>query len=196
MRRRRFPRRPLRRRPVMRQPHRRPPIPPKLMKAHRLFDEGEFQKAAKLYNELAKKATERGIPQAPNLYLRAAAALLKAGDPEEAVEIVKTGLGILVARQKWLQLKKAGSLTVERLMNEGQDDLAAEIQAWLEEQIPDHVKNSDAWQMTAVAARSGSVKLPTTCGQCGGPVNLKEIEWFDTNNPICSYCGAVLETNS
>ena len=195
MRRRRFPRRPIRSRPAMGFPPRRQPIPPKLRQAHRSFEEGEYKKAAELYLDLAEKADERGIPQAPNLFLRGAAAWLKAGVPEKAGEMIKKGLGILAAREKWLQLKKAGDITVDRLKSEGQEDLAAQIQSWLEERVPDKIKGSDAWRMAAPAARSGHLQLPSTCSQCGGPVHPKEIDWYDASNPICSYCGAVLDTN-
>ncbi len=195
MRRRRFPRRPIRRRPGMGLPFRRRPIPPKLVEAHRLFEQGEYAQAAELYIELAEKAQTRGIPQAPNLFLRGAAALLEDGHSEEALEMVKKGLGILVARKNWRQLKKVGTITVGRLKSAGQDELAERIRVWLEEQVPDRIKQSDAWRRVAPAARSGRPKLPSTCSQCGGPVNPQEIEWYGDSTPICSYCGAVLDTN-
>jgi hypothetical protein len=180
----------------MRFPSGRRPTPPKLIEAHKLFDQGKYQKAAELYLELAGKAEVRGIPQAANLYLRGAAAILKAGSPEEAIKIVKKAFGILIARKNWHQLKKSADVTIERLKSEGYDDLAGEIQTWIEEQVPDHIKGSDAWQMAVEGFKSGSVKLPSTCGQCGGPVNPNEIEWYDSSNPICSYCGAILEIDS
>ncbi len=196
MRRRKFPRRPIRPGPGMRFPRSQPPIPPKLVQAHRLFELGEYQQAAALYIELADQARLRGVPQAPSLYLRGAAAALKAGSPDQALEVCKKGLGMLAERKKWLQLKKASLMAAESFKVEGQDKYAAGIQAWVEKQIPDEVKGSDLWQNAGPGTGSASGKLPSTCSQCGGPVNPAEIEWFDTNNPVCSYCGAILEESS
>jgi hypothetical protein len=192
--RRRLPRRPLRRRPAGLRPN-RPPIPPKLIQAHKLFDAGEYGQAATLYIALAEKAEERGLPQAPNLFLRSSAALMKDGDLEKAEEMIKRGLGIYAAKQKWFQLHKAGRITIDRLTSEGQSALAGRIQSWLDKQVPEEIKQSDGWQRTTLPTGSGSVKLPSTCSQCGGPVNPKEVDWYDANNPVCSFCGTVLQRN-
>ena len=130
MRRRRFPRRP----GLRPRPGRRRPIPPKLIKAHQLFDGGEFAQAAELYLELGEKAQLRGIPQAPNLYLRAAAALVRAGNSASAANLIRKGLGILAGQEKWHQLARLGGISVQRLEREGQEEMATELQAWLEEQ--------------------------------------------------------------
>lgn len=195
MRRRRLPRRPFRRGPLGGLPPKRRPIPPKLKEAHRLFDAGEYEQAAGLYAELAEKAEERGIPQAPNLYLRCGTAWIKVGDLEKTEEMYKKGLGILADRQKWFQLKKSGRITIERLKAEGQKDLAETIETWLEEQVPEKIKESDAWQKKIVDSKLPRAKLPSNCDNCGGPVNPKEVEWFDANNPVCSFCGTVLNTD-
>lgn len=195
MRRRRLPRKPIRRGPLDGLPPRRRPIPPKLKEAHRSFELGEYEEAAALYADLAEKAESRGIPQAPNLYLRCGAAWLKVGDLEKTEEMIKKGLGILVDRQKWFQLKKSGHMTVERLKTEGQPELAEKIETWLEEQIPDKIKESEAWHNKTYKSKAPNAKLPSNCGNCGGPVNPREVEWFDANNPVCSFCGTVLDTD-
>lgn len=195
MRRRRLPRKPFRRGPLRGLPPKRRPIPPKLKEAHRLFEIGEYEQAAGLYFELAEKAEERGIPQAPNLFLRSGAAWLKAGNLEKTKDMVIKGLGILAARKKWFRLKKSGNIAVEKFKAEGHAELAEEINTWLEEQVPQKIKESDVWQDKITSAKSEKVKLPSNCGNCGGPVNPKEVEWFDADNPVCSFCGTVLETN-
>lgn len=194
MRRRRFPRGPIRPRPGMRSASGRRPIPPKLIEAHRAFELGEYHKAAELYLELAVKAQERGIPQAPNLYLRGATSLLKEGNAQEALEYLKQGLAILADRKKWIQLKRLAEIAVISLKSEGQAELAAQVQNWVDEQVPEEIKNSEVWRRMP-AARAGTLKLPATCGQCGGPVHPNEVEWYDRGNPVCSYCGAVLDKN-
>jgi hypothetical protein len=160
-----------------------------------LFAEGEFDQAAELYMDLAEKAQERMIPQTSNLYLRGADALINTGDLEKGTIMIKKGLGFLAGQKRWIQFLKAGSFTVDRLKSEGQDELATQIQAWVGEQVPDEVKQSDIWQKAERAGGADNRKLPSTCSQCGGPVNPKEVEWHNGSNPICSYCGAVLESN-
>ena len=195
MRRRRFPGRPVRRKPLAGMPPNRRPIPPKLREAHRLFETGEYEKAAKLYADLAVKAQERGFPQAPNLFLRCGVSWLKAGDLEQAQEMTMKGLGILAVRKKWMQLKKSGALAVERMKAEGQVALAGEIESWLEAQVPEAVRGSDAWKkQVSFNNRADSVKLPSNCSKCGGPVNPKELDWVDAQNPVCAFCGVILVT--
>ena len=196
MRRRRFPRRMIRRRSGMRFAGQRPPIPAKLIEAHGLFEAGEYGKAAELYRELAENARQRGIPQAPRLYFRAAVASLKAGKHESALELAKNGFRILIDHKQWHQLKRLSNLTLARLESEGHAGLASQIRGWLDDQIPEDITRSDAWRKAAVGVVGGSQKLASTCGQCGGPVHPQEVEWHDPYHPVCAYCGAGLDTSN
>ena len=187
MRRRRLPPRPLRR--PLRDISPRRPIPPKLKEAHRLFEAGEYKKSAELFMELAQKAESRSIPQAPNLFLRSGAAWVKAGDIENAEKMIRKGLGLFIEHRRWMQLKRSTDATVEKLKGEGQEELAQKIGEWAESQIPREFLQEVETRHKAV---TGQIKLPSNCANCGGPVNPKEVEWYDAVNPICAFCGSVL----
>ncbi|MCD6356756.1 MAG: hypothetical protein J7L66_05655 [Anaerolineaceae bacterium] len=167
------------------------PIPPKLREAHQLFASGKFQEAAELYLMLAEKASVRSIPQTPNLYLRAAAALIKAEDYDKAKVILIKGFEWLLKRKKWVQIKKSFDVAIARMRDNNNKELAEFLQAWINKNIPDEVKRSASW-IGAGTMRKESLHLPSNCSNCGGPVNPKEVEWYDATTAICSYCGCVI----
>ncbi len=181
---------PLRRRaPGMRK---RPQIPPKLLEAHKLFAAGEYQKAAEFYLRIAEKAKMRNIPQTSNLYFRSSTSFMKADKLEEAKETLIKGFTWLLDRKKWRQLKKSTEFTVDRLRDNNQQDLANFVQDWISENVPEDVKNSGVWAK-AIEHYNHSIQLPSNCGNCGGPVNPKEVDWFDASTAICNYCGCVIQ---
>jgi len=169
--------------------------PPKLIEAHRLFEKGEYEKAAALFETLAEGAEARGIPQAPNLYLRSAAAWIKAENLSEAEDMIRKGLGYQIDRKKWHQLKQSTTFTVDRLRENGQREMADKISDWVDSCVPPEIKQSSVWlKPTSVPGRS-QMALPSNCSNCGGPVNPKEIEWFNSANPICSFCGSIIRND-
>jgi len=188
--RRRPPRRPLRRPPLGR-PMRN--IPPKLLKANRLFQNGDYQEAAKLYEELAEKEIKNQIPQAPRLLLQAGAAWIKADEKERGMKSIESGLELLAERKKWAELKRAATVAMDRIKEHGLDDKAREIEIWLEKNVPAEVRKAPVWVNATKPARGmKKAQLPTNCPRCGGPVNPKEVEWFDSSTASCIYCGSML----
>lgn len=169
----------------------RPPIPPKLIEANRLFKNGEFEKSAELYEELANKALEMQIPQAPRLFIQAGAARIKADQIEMGMEIIKRGLTLLVERQQWGELRQMSDASVGRLRDSGKNDLANELKAWIESKIPAEIKKSPEWIKGGVGPRK-QIQLPIHCPSCGGPVNPNEVDWFDSQNAACGYCGSLI----
>ncbi|HEY60952.1 MAG TPA: hypothetical protein G4N92_09785 [Anaerolineae bacterium] len=190
-----------RRRPI--QPIRRPPLRrparrahPKLVEAHKLFQNGDYLEAAKLFEELADKAEKNKIPQAPRLYLQAGAAWIKAEEKDKGIEIIKKGLGKFIERKKWAELKRSASAVVHRLRENGLNEQAVEIETWLEKQVPQEVKEAPVWvKATSVRGSRVSAQLPTNCPKCGGPVNPKEVDWIDTSTAACVYCGSLLRAD-
>ena len=191
MRRRRLPRRPIRRGFIRGLPPQRP-VSPKLVEANRLFNNGEYEKAALLFLDLAEKAEAENTPQAPNLYLRSGAACLKSTNNEKGEESIKKGLGLLIATQRWRQLHKLSSLTIDQLKNNQQEVLAENIDEWLNNQIPEEIRGTEFWQKTERKVQFQEVKLSSNCNNCGAPVNPAEVEWYSAANPVCSYCGCIL----
>jgi hypothetical protein len=163
-----------------------------LIEANHKFENGEYEEAANLFTVLADQAEQHNNPQAPNLYLRSGAAWLQAGKPALCAQQIKKGLRILIANQRWRQLHKLTSITVEKLSDNRQDLLSKEIRDWVDSQIPVEIKESEFWAKGELKTQFQKVKLPANCGNCGAPVNPAEVEWYSAANPVCSYCGCIL----
>jgi hypothetical protein len=73
----------------------------------------------------------------------------------------------------------------------GHQDHVQFVQNWISENIPADVKNNTARPKTC-AIKGKSSNLPSNCGNCGGPVNPKKLEWFDSSTAVCNYCGCVI----
>jgi len=187
-----------RRRPIP--PFRRPilgrvgmgirPVNPRLVEANRLFENGNYIEAAVIYEDLAEKAITRQIPQTPHLFLMAGISRMKANDLPTAMNLFKRGLGLLVERKKWGHLRKASENTIERLKNNGFSEYATDLRTWIDEQIPENVKTMPIWT-ERIGSFQNKKELPAHCPTCGGPVNPKELDWFDSN-ANCNYCGTLL----
>ena len=106
--------------------------------------------------------------------------------------MIKTRLGILIKRKNWTQLKRSLNVANNRLTAVGFQDLSARITLWVNEQIPENIKLSEFQLNNPRFTRSTKVKLPTNCTNCGGPVNPREVDWLDSDNLVCAFCGSVL----
>ena len=166
------------------------PVNPRLLKANRLFENGDYSAAAEIFEDLAEKAVARQIPQSPHLFLLAGTARMKADEIQSAIILFKRGLGIILERKKWGHLRKASDNIIEKLKSNGFKDQAAELQTWLDGQIPEGVRTLPIWT-ESISSFSHKRDLPAHCPTCGGPVNPKELEWFGLN-ANCIYCGTLL----
>ena len=168
-------------------------VNPRLIEANRLFENGEYLKAAELFEDLARKAEQRQIPQAPHLYLQAGASRIKANDKDRGIEMTKKGLGMLIERQKWGKIRIISEATKDRLKDNGLNETAKELQDWLDQQIPEEIKLLPIWKKAGMGLGK-QMQLPTHCSSCGGPVGPKDIEWFGSNTAYCEYCGSPLKS--
>jgi DNA-directed RNA polymerase subunit RPC12/RpoP len=165
-------------------------VNPKLIEANRLFENGDYNAAAEIYEDLAEKALARQIPQSPHLFLLAGTARMKADENQNALASFMRGLGLLIERKKWFHLKRASENTIEKLRNNGFKDQAVDLKTWLDEQIPAEVKSLPIW-IAAGHDIENKNKLPIHCPTCGAPINLKELDWVGQNTN-CNYCGSLL----
>ena len=189
MRRRRFPGRPIRRSIRGLSPRR--PVPPKLREANQLYAADDFEKAVLLYLELAERAEMKDLPQAANLYLHAAISSLKNADLERTETLLKRSFAYCVRKRRWPQLERVMNAASMELDAAGQGTLKAELFAWVQDQNPDEAK-IQLPQTAGGAAASQAAQLPVHCQNCGGPVQPQEVEWYDSENPICAFCGSIL----
>lgn len=166
------------------------PLNLRLQEANQLFETGSYPASARSYQELGEEALMRQIPQAPHLFLLAGTAWMKAGEIENFMLSFEKGLGLLAERKKWVRLKKASENIFERLEKNGFADQAGSIKSWLEDQIPAEVKSLPVWK-EKIDIKQGKAILPAKCPDCGGPVDIKELEWIDSR-ANCNYCGSLL----
>ncbi len=177
----RRPRRPLARRPA--RPRAGAAALRRLRRANALLAEGRFAEAAQAFDRLAEGALQRGLPQAPNLALRAAEAYLKAGNTHAARERALRGLEMLANTDRWPLLRRAGDRVVATLEGQGQSALANEIRQALEKWL--------AAAPSPPQQRQAAANLPATCPACGAPVHPSEVAW-EAGRAFCPYCGTAL----
>jgi hypothetical protein len=179
-----------RRATIGRMGRRNSPLILRLQEANRLFENGNYPASARIYHELGEEALERQIPQAPHLFILAGTAWMKAGEIDNFMLSFERGLGLLAEREKWVRLRKASENIFENLKKNGFADQAGSMKSWLENKIPAGVKSLPVW-IEKIDIKQGKVILPAKCPNCGGPVEIKELEWFDSH-ANCNYCGSLL----
>lgn len=178
----------MRRRPIgPRRPGQRPPIrdiPRALQLAHELMLTGEYDKAARAFEQMARGAQTRGGPRAAQLYLQAGRARLLNQQVEQGVPLLKQGLELLAARLQWRILKQAGERVISELEEQGLADQAGEIAQYLQDTLPE-LPETDRREI----AKKRPV-LPMYCPGCGGAIRPDEVEWLDEHTVECDYCGS------
>ena len=187
---RRFPGRPLRR-PIRGLANRRP-VPLKLREANQLYAAGEYEKAAGLYDEIAQRAEQNDLPQAANLYLRAAISFLKYGELPKTKTLLQKCFQYCIDKKRWPQLQRVLKVASTELDASGQADLKSELYDWLHAQLSGTDQKILETTDTAGEPSHKAMVLLAHCPNCGGPIQLNEVEWYDSENPICAFCGSIL----
>lgn len=183
-------RRPIRRpfRPRRPFPQRRHPLAQpalaRLRRAHQLMERGDFEAAADIFAELADGAERRGIPRGAQLHFQAARAYLKAGDEDHTRERIARGIDLLERTGQLERLTVLGPRIVAELREHGLTEDADALEKRL----------ADLPVAPPMAGGAGkATSLPSKCGSCGGTIRPDEVEWLDSHNAVCSYCGSVLQ---
>lgn len=182
-----FRRRPLRRRFTGRVPPRRRAALKRLQRAHHLMSEGSFREAGKIFEELAQGAAKRNLPRAPQLFLQAGQAFIKAGEHQDGVELLRRGLHLMARMGQFRRLPAVSQRVFGELealgMSEEREALEKEIQEMLSQR---------GISLSAITQEE-KPRLPGKCPQCGGTVHPQEVEWIDERTASCDYCGSILE---
>lgn len=182
-------------------PPRRPRPRQMLLRANKLFDQGEFAEAAPIFERLAEGAAERGmLNRAGDLYLQSARCHLEAGNAPLAVEQGKQALHLFGRAGLIGKIERFMPRMVEALQEKGYEAeataLRQEVEARLAE-IPPERRAPPGVRLTAwpFAARGMARReLPAKCSACGGPVKPDDVTWLDPQTAECPYCGSVLKT--
>jgi hypothetical protein len=198
----RFGRPPIRRiRPLIGPVRRRPfgPVAPlapgpirALAQANRLFQTGQYVPAAEKFEMLALAAHASNIPVAPRLFFQAARANWHAGKIPHGMDLLRTGLDMLVAAGAVRAIRQITPAAMNELQNLGHAQEAEQLKGYL-----DRIPGGEA---TVAAASDGNAEpspaevhrptLPTHCGQCGAIIRSEEVEWIDKQTAECVYCGS------
>ncbi len=180
-----------RRRPI--RPSRRPGDRARVLlnQAHRLFDEGQYLRAGKLFEELAQGALRRQLPRAPFLFLQAGKAYMYAGNEKYGIGLIKAGLKDLAMQKRWLELTRVGNQVTAELKDRGFTEVSDSIRQWLDEKLAG-VKFEPPADEKVVARPI----LPTRCPSCGGSIDPQTVEWLDGVTVECLYCGSAVRAES
>ena len=182
-----FRRRPLRRRIPGPLPPRRQAALERLQRANRLMAEGSYSEAARIFEELATGAARMRIPRAPQLFLQAGNALIKAGEKDKGMDYLRRGLQLMERMGQYQRLPIASQRILNELKSMGLD----KEYGFLEKEIQQLLKHRGL--NLSMDTPQQKPRLPGKCPQCGGIVHPNEIEWIDDRSAACDYCGSIIE---
>ena len=156
----------------------------RLRQAHSLREEGDYDGAARIFEELAEVARARSHPQAARLTLSAGRAWIAADETDRGMDLLKAGLALLAGQVAPDRLQHIYARVITELRAQGLAQEADTIDASMRE---------SGFQLRPKAAGQLPGILPAKCPQCGGSVRSDEIEWIGVHQAICDYCGSTLQ---
>jgi hypothetical protein len=160
-------------------------IPPALQHAHELMGLGKYVEAALAFEQLAASAEGRGGPRAPFLFIQAGRSRLLQNQNPAALAHFRHGLEMFAASQRYTQLYRIGNRVITELKAQGLEKEAREISSFVHSNIP-----AMAESPTQRGPDPARVVLPTHCPSCGGPLRSDEVDWIDSLNAECAFCGS------
>ncbi len=152
--------------------------------ANRYFDEGKWHEAAEVYESLANAAEKRGMPQTPQLYLRAGRSWLQHGDHEAGIKLLKHAV------RSFPQFGQTGRLYhIRPRLVDGLNQLGFEREAVELNQLIHGLLDQSPPITTSAFDRQG--RFPAKCVSCGATLRPDEMEFLDPQTGVCGYCGSV-----
>lgn len=173
----------------------RPPRGPRhaalqmLRRAHNLMDSGQYAQAYPLLRRLGDVAVQREMPvRAAHLYLRAAHARLEMGGPEDAFDLARRAIRLLLEAGQTARLHGLVPRIAEAFQGNGYEAQAVALRA--------EARSLLAGEAGPAPARRGG-QLPARCPSCNAPVRADEVTWAGgagrgRSVAECAYCGTVL----
>jgi hypothetical protein len=162
-----------------------------LQEAHDLMGQGEFQKAATIFDRLAAGVLRRGfVGRAPFLFVQAGRAYYLGGNTKNGEEKVIQGLTLLAQQKHWRVLKNVSQRIIQEFNQSEKPEIATRIETWIQKNIP---ANIAATLAQSSQTPQSPAKLPPKCPYCGATVSPREVDWLDDQTAACIYCGSVLQ---
>jgi hypothetical protein len=159
-----------------------------LANANQLFAAGQYAQAAEQFEMLAQAASASRLPFAPRLFFQAARANWRAGQIPRGMQLLRTGLGILLTAGALGRVRQIAGTAADELDELGHAPEAEEVRKFLAG-IPAPADSPLEASEPAPAEPARPV-LPTNCEKCGARVRSDEIEWIDAQTAECAYCGS------
>ena len=158
-----------------------------LQRAHRMMENGEHAGAARIFENLARKAEDRGrLRYAPHFYLQAGRTNILCGQIQPGADLLKHGLALLAKSEQWSVLARSASRVMDELQKLGHPGISVEINNWLSSSLPEPLENYNQLSQPAAAP------LPLKCPKCGGALWPGEVEMIDEAAGECPYCGSAI----
>jgi len=155
--------------------------------ANQLFNNGRYQEAGELFEQIAAHAEAEDSPNAHHFYYFASRAKSMCGNDLAAVELVLKGLGLLIRDKRWSELERTGIQVVQELIDRDRYAEATQIRTFLTEQKIDISHNLNRTELPIFG------NLPTFCPNCGATIYRVGIEWLNKHTAICNYCAAPIK---
>jgi hypothetical protein len=182
-----FRRRPFRRRVPGPVPARRRAGLERLQRANQLMSEGSFNEAGRIFEELAAGAARMRIPRAPQLFLQAGNAMIKAGEIDHGITLLGRGFHLMERMGQYQRLPVASQRVLNELESLGLDQEREALEKEIQQLLAQKGLSLSA------ETQHHKPRLPGKCPQCGGTVHPNEVEWIDERTASCDYCGSILE---
>lgn len=157
-----------------------------LQRAHRMMENGEHAGAAKIFENLARKAEDRGqLRYAPHFYLQAGRTKILSGQVQLGSELLRYGLALIAKTEQWSDLARSGSRVIDELQILGHPEKSVEITNWLSKNLPEPLDHYEQSSQTEAI-------LPRKCHNCGGALRPGEAVMLDEVTGECPYCGSAV----
>ena len=178
-----------------RRPLRRPGGRPRqrLNEAQRLFERGQYEEAARIFERLADGAAQRGmLDKGADLLARAGQCHLEAGRVEQAIALGRRSLELLARAGLRGKAEARRSQIVQALERKGYHKEAAALQGEMDTAPERHPMGRQPGPLPRGEPPRQKPQLPASCPHCGAPVNLSEVTWAGSDRAECAYCGRII----
>ena len=153
--------------------------------ANQLYEEKQWLPAAEHYERLAAAAANRGLPQAPQLFLRAGRARLQNGDHETGLAHLHEAVRLLGQLDQFHRLHQICPRIVNELKDLGLEREALELDQAIHAILDRQRSEDHAQYQTNV-----NLRFPPKCTSCGASLRPDEMEIIDPQTGVCGYCGS------
>jgi predicted RNA-binding Zn-ribbon protein involved in translation (DUF1610 family) len=160
------------------------------------MEDGEFARAAPLFDRLAVEARRQGMPiRSANLALRAAQAYLAQDDVDVALDRILRVIRVLARHGRAERVGRIVTRADDELRGRGYDAQADELAEFAEGVLGETGLSLDNLKTSSAArATEAHGSLPARCVGCGAPLAPDDVTWHDAQTAECPYCGTVIKT--